>query len=159
MVRCENCGFLCLRKNTQELVETPQVTREKGELNRDGYEGTHERQPVCFVMAFSLKGEIKPDSGHAQEFKRIITADRDCTSWVQWQEGYTPKEHKEMVDQKALREWQQEQRRKDQARDDALRAEMRNWQERQALRQWGLSVVTALLSASVGAMLGYYLKK
>jgi hypothetical protein len=32
--------------------------------------------------------------------------DRDCKEWAEWHQGFTPKEHKEMIDRKEMLAWQ-----------------------------------------------------
>lgn len=46
---------------------------------------------------------------------------RISASWTKLQEGYTPREHKEMVDQKEKREYQEERR----TQDEAFRSQQR----------------------------------
>jgi hypothetical protein len=77
--------------------------------------------PICFVQRYNLRSELvgsgkpKPDA-----VLRILTAERGCDTsednigFVTWQQGSTPKEHREMLD----RQWMI-------AREDRRDAEMR----------------------------------
>ncbi|MDZ4687897.1 MAG: hypothetical protein SH850_22720 [Planctomycetaceae bacterium] len=80
-------------------------------------------EPVCFVNATNFHQEIGGEATQGSVLT-AIKADRSCDEFVSWTQGFSPKEHAEMLQQQALREWQRE-------RDDADRA----WRERQADRE------------------------
>ena len=159
MVKCQDCGFLSLRKHaTQELIEATEYTRQQGVLKPDGQ---CEMVPVCFVKAFNFSKESQPRSGadeNNQERVRIFTTERDCNSWVEWQQGYTPKEHKEMLDQEALRKWQEDRRESDRKFEEEIRDGERKWQAsvRTDDRKWQIKwqIIFISVAAVLGAVLG-----
>lgn len=87
------------------------------------------RRPLCFARAANFRQEVLDqiyargvpveDAIHQVEFPKeedvlaVIHAPRLCDYCTDWQQGFTPKEHREMLDRK----WAQE-------RDDKLRREM-----------------------------------
>ena len=101
MKTCKNCGFLALRdKHTRELGEADEGYRELLDL-RSGPSPF----PVCFVSAVNLRFEIDAPTQEAI-MEVIVFKDRsDCPGWTPWQQGFTPKEHREMLDRKEEREW------------------------------------------------------
>jgi hypothetical protein len=92
----------------------------------------------------------------------VLQKERNCGSFTPWIQGFTPKEHKEMLDAKEMREWQAEQREKDRAWQEEQRKFDREWQESQkkADRRWHAKMV--VLAAVLGAIVsvaGYILGK
>ena len=61
------------------------------------------------------------------EFLRVINEDRECDCFTEWQQGYSPREHAEMMMNEATLKIQRDESEAD-----------RNWRERQARRdhQW-----------------------
>ena len=167
MVKCQDCGFLSLRVNeTQALVETPEGTRQSGQLT---HRSRHAFLPECFVKACSFRDEwnrTTPEHEQDQARLRLYTTERDCKSWVKWQEGLTPREHKEMVDQQTLREWQEERRRNDRdwqeaqrkGDQDRQRTQRKEDQDRQD-GQRRSDRIWAIVLLIVGAVLGWLLKQ
>lgn len=116
MVKCAECGFLAVRNvDSRELEEAEESFREKGTgpLAKQ-YEGNphlrHEKQPQCFAMVHSLRDDFKkpieqkiPENGRV---KQVILKERECGEFTKWQQGSTPKEHREMLDRKQWLDWQ-----------------------------------------------------
>ena len=50
---------------------------------------------------------------HELRATHIIDDDRTCQEFTKWRQGFTPKEHREMLDRKDFREWQEKQRKSD----------------------------------------------
>ena len=140
MKKCTDCGYLAVRNvDSRELEEAEEVFREKGTgPMAKVYEGNphlrHEKQPLCFARVHSFSDDFKkaikeniPEDGRV---KQIIQKERQCDKSTDWQQGFTPKEHREMLD----REWmiRQEEKRDQDARD---------WQsqESQRNRKWRLA--------------------
>ena len=142
MVKCADCGFLSFRHTkTGELVEVTEEVREFGQvkvMEFGEYALDWEDLPLCVMQAYDLRQEsfrlLGPMS--EEESKSIIAMsdvlrdrmveeaneesrrntfhkDRDCPSYIKWHQGFTPKEHREMLDRTEWRNWQEEQRRKD----------------------------------------------
>ena len=108
--KCSECGVLAgIDIDTRRLVEVEKVFRDKGTppikyvAGRNPYI-CQETVPICFVQANDLKheaigfgGKEAPDIvaiGH------IINKGRKYSSFTKWQQGFTPKEHREMIDRK-----------------------------------------------------------
>src|SRR5437763_1843372 len=110
-VQCTKCGFLALRdRHDRTLHETDEHSRDTGEVDHSRYE----LRPYCFVQAIRIDKEIIPDK--AGEFLRVITRNRPCGEtgdFFEWQQGFSPKEHREMKNERQMLEWQaaQEERR------------------------------------------------
>jgi hypothetical protein len=141
--KCSECGYLALRENeSRALVET-----EEG-LRRDGAAHYHpsrcEPLPLCFARAYDLRKEYyaAPDgkllfltstaapSLYPEALKHILQKDRLCKAFIEWQQGFSPREHFEMKQLTEQREWQEQRLRED-----------RDWRASQAEleRQWRTS--------------------
>jgi hypothetical protein len=184
-VKCADCGFLTARHNHDgSLVEIPADTRETGEAPRirgsqRGTDPLFDNLPICFVGAHNIGKEAGTAS--QANFVHVLRTERECARFTEWQSGLDPRGHKEMLDQKALREWQEErrvadrdfqaqqrsedierqerQRKEDLEREEARRRNDREWQRRQDVRRWLLSVITAIVSLILGAVLTALLRK
>ena len=146
MACCSTCGFLAMRdRSTRELCETDELTRQTADIRSDpirqGFRAFDE-QPICFALAAPLGSEMGEYSEEA--FLEVITRQRDCKSFTRWQQGFSPKEHREMIDQQAFREWQA-------SREDRWQ----EWQRCQAAeeRKWRLyNLVAGAALALLGAL-------
>ncbi len=123
MVKCAECGFLAIRNTeSRELEEAEEIFREKGVVPTTGYlEGQptsrHEPLPLCFAQVCDLKAEFKKadkmGSPGYVALDSVIHMERDCSDFTPWQQGFTPKEHREMLDRQEWRDWQERQRKAD----------------------------------------------
>lgn len=162
MVKCADCGFLTLWRETAsgQYGELRWQERQSGipndviviadnatpyppkvsQLYDFGTFQTFRREnwPTCFVNALPITNEMQdadtwnqtsiPDegaiygeSGHlgkyrsliasqlAGRFRHVINAERVCGDFLQWLQGSTPKEHREMLDRRESRRQQQRQ--------------------------------------------------
>lgn len=110
MVKCSECGFLALRTQTDWVSgEAPDYFRETGQPP-----GT-----ISFLLCFARKIKIqqetdklpKDSGGRGNRVLQIISAERECDSFAEWQQGFSPKEHREMLDRERLLKWQTEENR------------------------------------------------
>ena len=129
MVKCSECGFLALRKwGNSQLVEAIKDYRESGQKPLPIYYRDVDSCPICFVMAYDLVSEVEEsakqrlpnESGDWSGYNKIvIQKDRECPpdnksfGFTEYQQGFTPKEHREMLDRKAMLEWQAARERED----------------------------------------------
>jgi hypothetical protein len=78
------------------------------------------RQPYLGDATKNIKDRDNP----FEEVKAIVQRDNDCKEFTDWQQGFTPKEHREILDrqrqldfqvkrEKEDKEWRNEQRLKD----------------------------------------------
>ena len=105
MDKCADCGFLAVRHHFERyLVEVEGNIREGGEwpVQRGTNISLYEKRPLC-LMYQKIGG--KDGDYSAREFKEAICAQRDCMHFCAWQQGFTPKEHREMIDRQWERKW------------------------------------------------------
>ena len=124
MVKCSECGFPTLRDTRSGLlIEVPDDYRMSGKMPRDDvYKGVH-NWPICFVAALDLftevqgevaKQAIEQDDWPDDHVKPLIQKNRECPpqgkelGFVIYQQGFTPKDHREMFDRERLLVWQTE---------------------------------------------------
>lgn len=126
-VTCENCGFLALRNRfTGELDEAPQAYRWRAEIPtlRDPqvsgvqsfpssfYHYPYTGVPICLVRAHPLHNEFTDQERASEsEIFTALTKERNCAErglFTEWQQGFTPKEHREMLDRERMLRWQEE---------------------------------------------------
>ena len=173
MAKCAECGFLTLRDEaTGLLVEVIDDYRVSGRVPDIAAYRRYHNYPICFAMAWDLIPEVEEaaqsqvteqNNDWGEYVLEVITKDRDCVTtdktlgYTKYQQGFTPKEHMEMLDRQWLldfqsrreqadREWREEQRHLD--------LEWREEQEKKASKRhrWDLIVfgliVTSILSVT-----------
>jgi len=132
--KCSECGFLALRQtDTQELMEAPIRYRDHGNVPLDPMRTNREyaaRLPICFVRKRDFSQSLRdwpehpePNSISPQDVLRLISEDYPCddeTGFTEWQQGFTPKEHREMLDREWRLKFEADEREKD-----------RKWREEQ----------------------------
>jgi hypothetical protein len=152
-----------MREN--ELRDVLQNWRDSGQLPT----GLYDPSPYCFVRAWPLNDEATnggKNSVGPQQFLQVIQRERECRQFVPWQQGYSPKEHREMQREELLmnwqaeqrdtdRRWQQEQRDRDMDRQKQQRVEDldREEKKRNSDRRWQVGMI--LLAAVVGLLFSW----
>jgi hypothetical protein len=149
MPRCRDCGYLAARQNSAApvLVEVGFADRENwsrgfvviapGPPIRD----TFAAAPVCFVMARKFEEELKGEQSRSN-VNELLKEEWNCPSFTPWNQGFSPKEHKEMMmteqiqrlqneQRESDRRWQQEQKARELAWQEEQREKDRRWQEEQ----------------------------
>lgn len=113
MPKCAECGYLSLRlTKDRTIAEVEKLTRHDA-VNpsvlsttvHDQYAGS----PFCFVNAFPLAEEIdRQDEKQSVQnrWKHVFWKERDCKESVEWRQGFTPREHKEIIEGEQLLEFQ-----------------------------------------------------
>src|SRR5688500_17262236 len=100
---CGKCGFLCVR-NTKDwsLDEVDLEYRNTGILNNYQKQWSSD-QPHCFLLALDLQKLCRETPGWSegkllrhQVRADIFAKERKCPSYFEWQQGSTPKEHRDM---------------------------------------------------------------
>lgn len=140
-VKCQECGFLAWRNiHTRELVEAEAEYRKNPDMSITELARNFQSEPLCYLAAYDIRREIKehvaiPGSNGQEPSNKVlhvISKERDCLSYTEWTHGLSPKEHLNMNLLEA-------QRKREDARDDALRARedrrdafQRKWQTRMA---------------------------
>ena len=194
--RCADCGFITLRnRNTGQLDEVDSDFRETGNpphLKMPVVGGAamkfalvdmtpYRHQPVCFARAVNLGAErpgtpevlaSHPDWS-SESMLEVLTKPRpDCagsaftSAFTKWQQGFTPKEHREMRDREEKLDREEGSRSGAEGRAESRDADQRQWQEamtkaaeeRDDARHWremwiiGVAVTLAIaLSTILGA--------
>ncbi len=149
MVKCADCGFLAYRDSLKwEFTETPDIVRKTGGKPFLIYGGGLPIiPPVCFINKYDLWAE-SGDINHAspETIKCTVQKDRECDSLAEYQQGFTPKEHREMLDRKWMLNYQAAREKEDkQWRDDQRRRDL-EWREKQEKsaenrHRWDLIIV------------------
>ncbi len=125
--KCTDCGYLANRnKKTRQLEEVEADVRKTGLYPFEASEIYD--KPICFAQAYDLSSEqwkvhrgqrspsqaIDGDLGISPaDTLKVITDERGCNSFTKWQQGFAPKEIREMMDREKFLELQAKQRRDD----------------------------------------------
>jgi hypothetical protein len=154
VVKCSECGFIAARNTqTRELEEIEYKSRQDGNIGRQRYVLI----PICLAMATNIDEEVKKLREQPKYYekqneigetvwptfptlvKEILNQERECTFFTKWQQGFTPKEHREMIDRQAMLKWQTE-------REDIDK----KWQIQQ---RWFMVVVAGIFTI-IGGVIG-----
>ena len=123
-VKCAGCGFLAVKMTvTGGFVEVEEGRREKWVMPERISGGhlhnvvVHDALPHCFRRAASLSAEVGGGHHTAMELlndiRAVVHKERECPEFKKWVQGHSPKEHYEMLTERALRVEEVEQKRKD----------------------------------------------
>ena len=160
MVRCADCGFLGLRRTAErDIVEAEPLFREEGKIGPPIYD----KLPLCFAREVDFRKTI-PDHGDPKSKLAALQSERECDAFTEWKQGFSPKEHAEMLLHEEIREaeqqWREQQAKQDQQwreqqaeRDRQWREEDRKKIETNANRRTIWAVVLSVIAAVVAAVL------
>jgi len=166
VVKCSECGFLAFRaKGNLEFVEAE-------DFIRSGYQiptSLVHPMPFCFVRKLDFRTTYgwNPRSmgiGDTEIFP-VIVEERECDGFTPWQQGFSPKEHREMLDEQRRLRLEANIRQMAWDREDKRDAEMRHREDERDTKlvklqeslHWrellvlGGGVTVALLSGSIAA--------
>ncbi len=159
MDKCADCGFLAARNiDTRNLDEVEREFRRSGEPPNQIMAGKeigypiHKRYPVCFVQEYDLLDLFEKING--DEYKRflvVIDEERRCEPFTTWKQGFTPKEHQEMID----RQWKLDFEAKREQEDREWRAseekDRREWQQKQSAKRfrWEVLLVGGVIAVLI----------
>jgi len=120
--------------------------------------------PLCFVRAYNLREELaevdlhgtqmadggRPEAGWTEQLLTVIAGERECEPLTEWQQGFSPKEHREMLDRDNMLRWQRDREESASAFQAREAAENRKWRFRKFLvAVIGVGIViTASLAAA-----------
>ncbi len=110
MVKCAECGFLASRNvQSRQLEETEQEIRLEGDSviawNTGKPMGRFE-PPVCFMRSPDYEATPFTRIADKEATRFEIQMERTCESFTLWQQGFTPKEHREMIDRQWMLDFQ-----------------------------------------------------
>jgi hypothetical protein len=122
MPKCAECGYLASRNyESRELEETELGTRNGEAIVISLSTGMPIYElPVCFMQVIDLRYEFKNDT---PQITPVIQQSRECNEFVKWKQGFTPKEHREMIDRQWMQKHQEEHEKAD-----------KEWREKQEAR-------------------------
>lgn len=164
MVRCADCGFLAARNlRTRQLDEVEALTRESG-MHAEAHTGDatlaygqtipihsylHDAVLLCFARKYNLASEVQPGhTGAAAAMFPVIRKERECDAFTDWKQGFTPREHREMLDRDRMLRREEERDAKDKV-----------WQEKQqryiARIAGAWAIVAGVLGATMGAFIAW----
>lgn len=156
VVKCSECGYLAVRDREGNVIEVVGRVRETGGFGGD--KGHADFFCIQRSDAFSLL----PPRGDGHERATCIRQERDCLVYCRWMEGYSPKEHVEIMLHKVLLDHQAELDRKRDERE-------RNWRKedvdlaKRALKVNVWAIVAAfwggIIAAVIGAWVAYLLTR
>ena len=150
MVKCENCGFLALRNGITGLLdEAPQEYRWRTEIPKlrnpnvtgvqtdlgNFFTYPYSGVPICLVRSYPLHNEFaSQDQATHKEIFALLQKERNCTErdlFTPWQQGFSPREHREMLDNQRLLEFQTKREDNWQQFQTRLAEDNRKWREEQ----------------------------
>ena len=121
-VKCRECGFVSARDwDTRQFTEMDDKKRSTGKIGTM-YAGFEPMQ-VCFINSFNIREEVEilrkaahdePKQNSIGEMiypdlsihvNAVLNTERVCKPFRKWQQGFTPKEHKEIVNKEHERKW------------------------------------------------------
>lgn len=150
-VKCSECGYLALwHSDHARIDEAPEEFRKTGEVpaNFIGKE-VHRPWPLCFARAVDIDKQTEGKSSAA--IRKIVNAPRACDKFTDWLQGYSPREHHDMLQLDRQLEWQRKCEQDDREWRERCQREDRDWRERQArAAAWRHAIV--ILIAIVGAI-------
>lgn len=157
----------------------PQLkTNEPGPANHP-YSGL----PTCFAMAISLEKEVafhdypterysettlqdaisgyeellRIDPSQSEKLVAVLSRqDRHCQKWRRWQQGFTPKEHREMLDREWMLKYQAERKESDRNFRLRMAEDNRKWQAQQQTRLALIAGIFVIIGAIIGALVVYF---
>jgi len=159
MVKCADCGFLAQRHiETRELRDAEEALRKSG---KNLYHLSHDRKskvyiyevpPLCTKRQTEFPTEEQP-------IFEAVQQERQCSVFMRWLPGFTPKEHQEMLDRQYLMEREdrrdEEMRGREDRRDELAEARYQEQMKEQRaehkreLLVLGLLMIAAVLTAAV----------
>jgi len=112
--KCVDCAFLSAKNlDSRNLDEVEGEFRRTGNPplhllgGREIYYPIHKGYPICFVQKYNLPDLFEKTSGQEpNKFLAIINEGRECDLFTEWKQGFTPKEHQEMIDRQRRLEFE-----------------------------------------------------
>lgn len=164
-VKCAECGYLAVRHvETRQLLDAEIAFREQGSLpsrRSPDWIGIpiYDELPVCFARAVSFRQEIKTPASDERRLD-CVQKQRNCDKITDWHQGFTPKEHREMLLSKEALEIQREEQANDRiwrdtqaTKDHEWRKEEAAWRRKELWVMGGIvtfvSVVAQIISAFI----------
>ena len=143
-VRCDKCGFLALCNiDDRHLTEADRVYRTTAEppKSREWEVAEYDNIPICFRTKANLREEIKEQETKVlpKDILAVIQQERLCSEFEDWIQGFSPKEHLEMLI-----------RQKELERQEQMSQQLANVASKRELR----IVIVAGIFVMLGALIG-----
>lgn len=161
MRKCSECGFLAVRRLKDLVIEeASDLFRENATIQSHGNVNLHDEYPVCFMRVISFRKIIDQKTSRPEVAAEIKT-ERPCDEFTEWIQGSSPKEHAEMIQQKALLDYQRQREQDDKAWRERQATQDHAWRTQQAEREreWRkedrhTAMTNLLVAAGVGLLGG-----
>jgi hypothetical protein len=159
--KCVKCGFLAARNSETRQLDEVERNDEGGiDFVYVQYGTGNYREgiplydnPICFARAATLLSEYTsqtmetgPENTEQNRIKRVLERERDCKSFIKWEQGRTPKEHQDMLNEQRKLEYQERREKED-----------KEWRSAQHKPDRIFTVVAGAVGAVVGALLVHFL--
>ena len=125
-----------------QFVEISSITRSMGGFRE------YPSDVICFVRVIQFP--IQPRN---EELLDLLQRERECAEFTPWYQGFTPKEHEEMLDRQRLREWQAKREDEDRRWREDQRKEERRWRFIELLVFGGLVTIVYVVAQIVAALI------
>jgi len=165
MAKCADCGYLTVRiKSSYSFGEAPSDFRERGvvpviydEQGRNQHP-FHEQEPICFILKKDLKKEFKTETtkgNNTVSAFNVLHKYRDCDTtdttlgFTEYRQGFTPKEHREMLDRQWMLDFKEKREQEDREWRSKEEKERREWQQKQSAKRfrWEVLVVGGVIAS------------
>lgn len=168
MVKCADCGFLALRVfSTARLEEADYWYRTTGIAWRP-HDDDSFFPPICFAREINFVEAIQESVARregadlretlergmfakAEDTQPVVQQERECDSFTPWKQGFSPKEHREMLDRQWMRDQEEARADADRKWRNDQRREERIWRVIEILAFGVLVSITAIAAGAVGA--------
>ena len=160
-VQCKDCGFLSIRnKHTRELVEVENRIREFGDFPIEivgdfiGVERSshYEVRPMCFMLQPHLDDDGPDEVMNTLQFVNRIRIEIECDCFTPLKQGFSPKEHCEMLDRKLLLDWQERRENLINEREDRRDREQREWRREESTWRLRELIVMGVVVTAISAI-------
>lgn len=150
--------------NTRLLVEAETMYRETLVIPTPPGGIRFDAVPICYCQVLDFKK--KTGGTLAQPILAELAQPRECDSYTPWIQGFDPKEHRELLDRKFERQWQEQRIEQDLVWREQQAREDKEWREAQEQlsakrHRWELIImggVVTLVSAFVQIIAAYISK-
>ena len=113
----------------------------------------YEPVPICFSRSPDFPHEGVGETTAQVQITEAINGDHPCDHYTPWQQGFTPKEHREMLNEQKMLEWQRHVEIEDRQWREKRAEDDRTWRTKQekltSKRHWQAIVWGALLAVMV----------
>jgi hypothetical protein len=152
LVKCGDCGLVAFRVfdgATSTLVEIEQLARDNEQYAPSAC------VLLCFVRAHDLRkefGERTEGSPHSSGYRLlpILQKERECPAFQKWKQGYSPKEHIEMMQTDLLKKEIEERKKADEERAERRLLNDRKWRKAEKWEDRIYQLVIAVIAFLVG---------